>query len=75
MIPCERRSGLNRNTPATCKITYGLYRVYEAGCPHHVVMLCQDCSKALYDGEGCVPLKNLVTAGLAHYVIEPIERP
>ena len=73
MIPCERCSGLSRNTPATRKITYGLYRAYEAGRPHHVVMLCQECSKALYDGDGCVPLKNLVTAGLAHYVIEPIE--
>ena len=73
MIPCERCQGLAKTTPATVKITYGLYRAYEAGRPHHVVMLCSDCAKALYDGEGCVPLKNLVTAGLAYYVAERIE--
>lgn len=72
MILCEICLGKNIQTPATRKVTYGLYRVYEAGRPHHVIILCQDCSKALYDGVGCVPLKNLVTAGLCHYVIEPI---
>lgn len=72
MIPCERCSGLGTTTEATVKITYGLYRAYAAGRPHHVVTLCRDCSKALYDGDGCVPLKNLATAGLTHYVIEPI---
>ena len=72
MIPCERCQGLAKRTPATVKITYGLYRAYEAGRPHHIVLLCQTCAKVLYDGEGCVPLKNLVTAGLAHFVAEKI---
>jgi hypothetical protein len=74
MEPCERCSGLNRNTPATVKITYGLHQAYVAGRPHHVVALCHECAKALYDGDGCVPLKNLVTAGFAHYAIEPIKK-
>ena len=72
MILCERCAGLDKKTPATVKITYGLYEVYRAGRPHHVVLLCLTCAKVLWDGGDCAPLKRLVAAGLSHFVAESV---
>jgi hypothetical protein len=55
------------------KITYGLYAAYAAGRPHNVLCLCGECSHKLWDGEGCsTSLRALVTAGLCHFVVEPL---
>ena len=70
MPNCERCAGLSRQRPATAKITYGLYQAFKAGRPHHIVLLCSECAHDLYAGNGCVPLKGLVTTGLCHFVIE-----
>lgn len=71
MIQCELCAGYGRRRPATVRITYGLYSAYRAGRPHHVVKLCHECHGELWEG-GVAPLKPLVTAGLSHYVLEPI---
>jgi len=67
---CERCSGFDRQCPATVKITYGLYSTFKAGRPHHIVLLCSECAHDLYEGNGCVALKSLVTTGLCHFVVE-----
>ena len=54
------------------KVIYGLYSAHRAGRPHHTLALCSVCSKDLWDGGSSAPLKNLVTAGLAHFEIEPL---
>ena len=72
-MKCQLCPGLGKDAWATVKITYGLYSAYAAGRPHLVLYLCPDCATDLWVGNGCVPLKNLVTAGLAHFVIEGID--
>ena len=60
--------------PAHARITYGLYSAYAAGRPHHIVSLCDVHSKELWEGtETAGSLKEIVAAGLCHYIIEPIE--
>ena len=58
--------------PPDRKITYGLYAEYERGRPHHVLKLCEGCAHDLWSGTSCAPLRPLVTAGLAHFVVEPL---
>lgn len=52
---------------ATVKITYGLYEMYEKGRLHHVLRLCNEHNKELYER-----LKNAVKAGLMHYVLSKV---
>jgi ATP-dependent exoDNAse (exonuclease V) alpha subunit len=72
MPNCERCTHIGLARPATARITYGLYSAHKAGRPHNVIVLCRECSSDLYNGNGCVPLKNLVTTGLCHFQIEPL---
>ena len=73
MTHCEMCQGRCKTTPATVRVTYGLYSAYEIGRPHHTLALCSACSKELWDGVDCAPLKVLVTAGLAHFALEPVK--